>query len=167
MYIFGLYRTEKESFLTNLARDNVQLLINRLFQLPTARVDNDLFVSLPPPTTRLPRAKPVPKAKQLTKWEKYAKEKGITKRKKDKLEWDEELNVTPRCTLSISCYSFMIHNFFCHRNGFQDMGTKKVRLIKKRTGLLNYLEMPKILMTLLLDVRPKKKKQSLKMSFKD
>ena len=112
MYIFGLYRTEKESFLTNLARDNVQLLINRLFQLPTARVDNDLFVSLPPPTTRLPRAKPVPKAKQLTKWEKYAKEKGITKRKKDKLEWDEELNVTPRCTLSISCYSFMIHNFF-------------------------------------------------------
>ena len=90
---FGLYRTEKESFLTNLARDNVQLLINRLFQLPTVRVDNEIFVTLPAPTTRLPRAKPVPKAKQLSKWEKYAKEKGIVKRKKDNLEWDEELHV--------------------------------------------------------------------------
>merc|ERR1740128_748519 len=85
-------RTEKESFLTNLARDNVQLLINRLFQLPTVRVDNEIFVTLPAPTTRLPRAKPVPKAKQLSKWEKYAKEKGIVKRKKDNLEWDEELH---------------------------------------------------------------------------
>merc|ERR1711928_99532 len=137
-------RTEKESFLTNLARDNVQLLINRLFQLPTARVDNDLFVSLPPPTTRLPRAKPVPKAKQLTKWEKYAKEKGITKRKKDKLEWDEELNKwVPR------------------------YDSKKVKLKKKKAGLLNYLEMQKTLMTLLHNVKPKKKKQSLKMNFND
>nr|CAG4642762.1 EOG090X0CBY [Evadne anonyx] len=84
-------RTEKEKCLTNLARDNVQLLINCLFQLPTELVDNNIFVKLPPPTTRLPRAKPVPKAKQLTKWEKYAKEKGIVKRKKDNLEWDEEL----------------------------------------------------------------------------
>ena len=86
-------RTEKETFLTNLSRDNIQLLINRLFQLPTERVDNDIVVKLPAPTTRLPRAKPVPKAKQLTKWEKYAKEKGIVKRTKDKVEWDEELNV--------------------------------------------------------------------------
>lgn len=77
-----------------MTRDNVQLLINQIFQLTTAKVDNEIVIKLPPPTTRLPRAKPVPKAKQLTKWEKYAKEKGITSRKKSKTEWDEDLKVT-------------------------------------------------------------------------
>jgi len=56
-------------------------------------VDNELVIKLPTPTTRLPRAKPAPKAKQLTKWEKYAQEKGITKRKKTRAEWDEDLKV--------------------------------------------------------------------------
>merc|ERR1711928_253350 len=73
-------RTEEKLTLTALARDDVQLIVNRMFQLPTVRVDNLTFVSFPAGSTRLPRAKPVPKAKQLTK------------RKKDKLEWDEELN---------------------------------------------------------------------------
>nr|CAG4641998.1 EOG090X0CBY [Eurycercus lamellatus] len=84
-------RSEKETFLKNLSRDNVQLLINQIFQLPTLKVDNEVVIKLPPSTTRLPRAKPAPKEKQLTKWEKYAKEKGITKRKKSKAEWDEDL----------------------------------------------------------------------------
>nr|CAG4636470.1 EOG090X0CBY [Eubosmina coregoni] len=85
-------RSDKEAFLAKISRDNVQLLINQIFQLPTAKVDNEIVIKLPPGTTRLPRAKPVPKAKELTKWEKYAKEKGITKRKKANTEWDEELN---------------------------------------------------------------------------
>jgi len=38
----------------------------------------------------LPRAKPLPKPKPLTKWEKFAKEKGISHRKKEKAVWDEE-----------------------------------------------------------------------------
>nr|CAG4637311.1 EOG090X0CBY [Ceriodaphnia reticulata] len=84
-------RADKEAFLTNLSRDNVQLLINKIFQLPTLKVDNEVVIKLPAATTRLPRAKPAPKEKQLTKWEKYAKEKGITKRKKSKATWDEEL----------------------------------------------------------------------------
>merc|ERR1712071_67993 len=137
-------RTEKESFLTNLARDNVQLLINRLFQLPTVRVDNEIFVTLPAPTTRLPRAKPVPKAKQLSKWEKYAKEKGIVKRKKDNLEWDKN-----------------------YTNGFQGMDSRKLKLKRKKAGLLNCLEMPKMTMTLLPGARPKKKKMLLKMNSRD
>lgn len=87
------HRSDKEAFLAKISRDNVQLLINQIFQLPTAKVDNEIVIKLPPGTTRLPRAKPVPKAKELTKWEKYAKEKGITKRKKANTEWDEELNV--------------------------------------------------------------------------
>merc|ERR1711911_402493 len=54
-------RTEEKLTLTALARDDVQLIVNRMFQLPTVRVDNLTFVSFPG-STRLPRAKPVPKA---------------------------------------------------------------------------------------------------------
>nr|CAG4649641.1 EOG090X0CBY [Scapholeberis mucronata] len=90
-------KTEKESYLTNLTRDNLQLLINQLFQIPTTKVDNEVVIKLPSPSTRLPRAKPAPKAKELSKWEKYAKEKGITLRKKSKATWDEDLkNWVPR-----------------------------------------------------------------------
>nr|CAG4650441.1 EOG090X0CBY [Sida crystallina] len=87
----NILRSDKETLLTNLARDDVQLLINRIFALPTDRVDNEIVVKLPEPTTRLPRAKPVPKQKQLTKWEKFAREKGINTKKKTSAEWDEEL----------------------------------------------------------------------------
>lgn len=38
---------------------------------------------------RLPRGKPIPKPKPLTKWEKFAKEKGIVKKKRSKLAFDE------------------------------------------------------------------------------
>ncbi len=36
----------------------------------------------------LPRAKPIPQAKPLTRWEQFAREKGIQKRKKSAMEWD-------------------------------------------------------------------------------
>ncbi|KAI0774522.1 RRS1-domain-containing protein [Fomes fomentarius] len=45
---------------------------------------------LPPPTTQLPRAKPLPKPKPPTKWEQFAKAKGIQKKRRDKKVWDEE-----------------------------------------------------------------------------
>lgn len=35
--------------------------------------------------------KPVPKPKPLTKWQQFAKEKGIQKKKKGKLSWDDQL----------------------------------------------------------------------------
>jgi len=38
---------------------------------------------------RLPRAKPIPKPRPPTKWEQYAKEKGIVKKKKTNLVWDD------------------------------------------------------------------------------
>lgn len=44
---------------------------------------------LPAPKTRLPREKPVPEDKALTRWEKFALERGIRKRKKDRMAWDE------------------------------------------------------------------------------
>ncbi len=39
-------------------------------------------VQLPKPLTVLPRAKPIPKPKAMTKWEKYRLEKGIEPREK-------------------------------------------------------------------------------------
>lgn len=45
------------------------------------------------PTPSLPREKPVPKEKALTKWEQFARDKGLTKKKKDKKVWDHILKV--------------------------------------------------------------------------
>jgi regulator of ribosome biosynthesis len=45
---------------------------------------------LPAEIFRLPRAKKIPEAKAETKWEKFAKEKGIKKTKKERMIFDEE-----------------------------------------------------------------------------
>lgn len=99
-----------EERLRNLARDNAQLLLNKVWELPTHRVHSELCVKLPPAHSRLPREKPVreiplpcilssishwmdalqiPKAKPLTKWEEYKKQKGFTTAKKKGKVWDE------------------------------------------------------------------------------
>lgn len=46
-------------------------------------------IELPEPITILPREKPLPEPKPTTKWEKFAREKGIKKRKHSRLVWDE------------------------------------------------------------------------------
>lgn len=80
----------REEYLSELARDNTQLLINAFWKLPTERVEEVIVAKFPAPTTRLPREKILPVAKPETKWEKYAKEKGIVKtKKKDRMVWDE------------------------------------------------------------------------------
>jgi len=85
--------SSRDDYLVELARDNTQLLINSIFTLPTHRVEEVVVATFPPPTFRLPREKPLPKPKELTKWEKYAKEKGIVKKKKkDRVAWDDTLN---------------------------------------------------------------------------
>ena len=86
-------RENREKYLLELGRDNAQLLVNQFFGLPREEVDGVLTVKLPEGTTRIPREKPIPKPKPLTKWQRYAKEKGIQKRKKAKLIWDEQLKV--------------------------------------------------------------------------
>ena len=86
---FELDEKNLESDLKARARDNVQLLINQIWTLPTERVEEAIVANLPPPSTIIPREKPVPKPKPLTKWEQYAKEKGIVKQKKSKMVWDD------------------------------------------------------------------------------
>ena len=44
---------------------------------------------LPKESTRIPREKRIPEVKEDTKWEKFAKEKGIKKQKKERMVWDE------------------------------------------------------------------------------
>lgn len=84
-------RSNPDDYLKDLTRDNTQLLLNKVWELPTNRVEECIVADLPKPTYRIPRSLPVPKPKELTKWEKFAKEKGIVKTKKSKLEWDEVL----------------------------------------------------------------------------
>lgn len=72
-----------------LATIMAQELISKLFCLPSTPALQGRMVELPNPTTLLPRFKPLPKPKPLTRWEKFAKDKGIVKRKRSKYAFDE------------------------------------------------------------------------------
>lgn len=86
---------EKETYLKSIARDNVQLLINQVLSLPLTnkKIDEQTtltVVELPDPSYQLPREKSLPKPKKMTKWEKFAKTKGISKRgKRGRQVYDE------------------------------------------------------------------------------
>ncbi|KAJ3056701.1 Rhodanese- sulfurtransferase [Rhizophlyctis rosea] len=83
-------KNETNNYLKDLARDGTQLLLNQIFALPTKSSTDGVFAELPEPTTVLPRAKPLPKPKLQTRWEKFAKAKGIQKRKKGRMVYDEQ-----------------------------------------------------------------------------
>lgn len=76
-------------FVKNMTKLNVQLLLNQLFNLPVERVEDVIVAKLPKCLTVIPREKPLPKAKPPTKWEQYAKLKGIQKKKKSRMVYDE------------------------------------------------------------------------------
>lgn len=94
---------QRNSYLTEVTRDNVQLLINQILSLPvktttdnhesssTGQNSTMTLIQLPDPLTPLPREKAIPKAKAMTKWEKFAAKKGIKSKAKDgKMVYDEE-----------------------------------------------------------------------------
>lgn len=66
-----------------------QALAARLFQLESEPAPVGRLACLPEPTTVLPREKPLPKPREPTKWELFAQRKGIQKRKRSALEWDD------------------------------------------------------------------------------
>lgn len=66
--------------------------MNGIWELPTERLDENVVAKLPKITYALPRARRLPEPKALTKWEEFAKAKGIKKRKKDKKTYDTELD---------------------------------------------------------------------------
>ncbi|KAB0793616.1 hypothetical protein PPYR_13236 [Photinus pyralis] len=85
-------RKDKNDYTKQLSRDNVQLLFNEIWRLPTDRVEESIVAKLPSSNFVLPRSRPLPKSKPLTKWEQFAKAKGIKKTKKTKQNWDDQLN---------------------------------------------------------------------------
>ncbi|XP_068648840.1 ribosome biogenesis regulatory protein homolog [Aristolochia californica] len=74
----------------------VQAVADALFNLPSRDDRDGPIVTLPKPTTKLPREKHLPKPKPPTKWESFAKAKGIKKRKKDKIVYDEQTGTWKR-----------------------------------------------------------------------
>ena len=86
----SLSNSEKEDIFKSFARDSTQLIVNQLWQCKTQIYADDVIAVLPPPTEPIPREKPVPKPRPPTKWEQFAKDKGIKKRKKYSKVWDEE-----------------------------------------------------------------------------
>uniref|UniRef100_A0A0X3P3U0 Ribosome biogenesis regulatory protein n=1 Tax=Schistocephalus solidus TaxID=70667 RepID=A0A0X3P3U0_SCHSO len=66
-----------------------QNFLKQFWSLPTEQTDDVLVTLLPEPRYRLPREKQVPKARELTRWERFSRLKGITKHKKPRKVWDE------------------------------------------------------------------------------
>lgn len=84
---------QREDYFRQLARENAQYILNKLYAMDsTETVEGEKVLKLPEPITVLPRAKSVPEPKQPTKWERFAKEKGIkskSSKTRDKLNWDD------------------------------------------------------------------------------
>ncbi|KAK2612425.1 Rhodanese-related sulfurtransferase [Conoideocrella luteorostrata] len=82
-----------EQSLAEIARDGAQSLVNQLLTTcPITSTKEGVLLSLPQPTTALPREKPVPAVKAQTKWERFAEKKGIkpkTRESRRNLAYDE------------------------------------------------------------------------------
>jgi regulator of ribosome biosynthesis len=80
-----------EETLAATARDAAQALINQLLSTCEVKSTSEgVHLVLPAPTTQLPREKPIPAAKEPTKWERFAAKKGIKDKKRDgKMVYDE------------------------------------------------------------------------------
>ncbi|XP_055688550.1 ribosome biogenesis regulatory protein homolog [Lutzomyia longipalpis] len=81
-----------DEYLLNLTRDNTQLLLNDLWQQPTETVEESILAKLPAPNHILPRERKIPEPKTLTKWQKFAQEKGIKKKPRMKKVFDQDLD---------------------------------------------------------------------------
>jgi regulator of ribosome biosynthesis len=77
--------------LLETGRDCAQALINQLLTvLPITSSEGGVYITLPTPSTPMPREKSIPKEKEPTKWERFAAKKGIQAKKRDgKLIFDE------------------------------------------------------------------------------
>ncbi|KAL4874657.1 putative ribosome biogenesis protein [Aspergillus karnatakaensis] len=99
-----LPRTQSlDASLKATARDGIQSLLNQLLTTcPITSSQQGVLLTLPPTTTVLPRHKPLPTPKPPTKWELFARKKGIgkysskpgaalaDKERRKKLVYDEE-----------------------------------------------------------------------------
>ncbi|XP_050214094.1 ribosome biogenesis regulatory protein homolog [Mercurialis annua] len=68
----------------------VQAIAAGLFSLPSTENIDGPLVKLPPPKFKLPREKHLPRPQPPTKWETFAKARGIQNRHKDKRVYDQQ-----------------------------------------------------------------------------
>jgi regulator of ribosome biosynthesis len=89
----NLDASDIEGSLAATARDGAQALINQLLTTcPISSTPAGVLLSLPASTTALPREKPVPAPKAETKWEAFAKRRGIkpkTREQRRNLQYNE------------------------------------------------------------------------------
>lgn len=82
-----------EAELAATARDGAQALLNQLLSTcPIVSTPAGVLLSLPGIATRLPREKPLPPAKAVTTWQRFAAKKGIkakTKEERRKMVYDD------------------------------------------------------------------------------
>ncbi|GKY95144.1 hypothetical protein MPSEU_000478100 [Mayamaea pseudoterrestris] len=91
----NFHMTVDEDYLLQKATDGCSQLLSVLWQLPVERSDAGPLGTLPKyDELPLPRSLAPPALKQLTKWEKFAKEKGLplNKSKRSQKVWDEATN---------------------------------------------------------------------------
>lgn len=88
--IFESHQVRTEELLKTVAEEGVKQLVTSIFELPTEPAEVGRMARLPAPTIEIPREKPVPEPKPLTRWEQYAKERGIKNTKRDRMVWDEK-----------------------------------------------------------------------------
>jgi len=84
------YQEQKKGFDISVHTQRcVQEMFGQVFNLPVTASDAGPLARLPEPTSKIPREKPPPQQKVATKWEEFAKSKGIVKRKKSRMVWDD------------------------------------------------------------------------------
>lgn len=80
-----------EHRMMDVAVRTVAALCKEFVQLPRVSSNIGLMGIIPPPVLQLPREKPLPKPREPTRWERFARTKGIKKRKKSRLVYDEKV----------------------------------------------------------------------------
>ena len=78
-----------EQELLNRAQQCVQTVFSQLYGLPLSKDGHLSVVKLPEPKSQLPRYQPLPQPKPLTRWDRYARDKGVSNRKRSRMVWDE------------------------------------------------------------------------------
>ncbi|GMH44047.1 hypothetical protein BSKO_11981 [Bryopsis sp. KO-2023] len=85
------FETDMEAVCAQVASEITESLVAKLCSLSSHPDKEGRVLELPEPTHPAPRHKPMPKPKEMTRWESFAQRKGIQKRKKEKMVWDESV----------------------------------------------------------------------------
>lgn len=85
--------TEKEKTISKSTKELTELIIINLFNCPCEKTELGPAAILPSTEfVKMPREKRIPDTKKETKWEKFAKKRGVLKRKKERMSWNETEN---------------------------------------------------------------------------